>query len=73
MQKHGLENSHETGYRGKPVRYKSYRQAREDAWVHVARSEFGEETYIQLLSAAGYGQFEAEAREDWKDMRGELD
>lgn len=71
MQKYGLDNAKEVGYRGKAVTYTTYNQVREDAWVHVARSEFGQETYVQLLSAAGYGQFEEEARADWKDLRDE--
>lgn len=71
LERYGLDNAHEKGYRGKPVRYKSYRRLREDAWMHVARSFFGEETYVQLLTAAGYAEYEADARADWKEMRSE--
>lgn len=68
LKQYGLDNAHETGYRGKPVRYKSYKQLREDTWIHVARSVFAEETYSQLVAAAGYAEFDDEARADWKEL-----
>ena len=68
LQKYGMDNSH-TGYRGQAERYKSIKALMKDAWVLVAASYFAEETFVQLVDAAGYGQFEAEARKAWKEMR----
>lgn len=69
LKHHGLDNDNETGYRGKKIRYKNYKQLRKDSWMHVARTYFSEEGYIQLLEAAGYEEFEEEAREDWRAIR----
>lgn len=71
LEKYGLDIDAETGYRGKKLRYKNYKKLRKDPWVHVAKTYFSEEGYVQLLEAAGYSEFEEEAREDWKDIRKE--
>jgi hypothetical protein len=69
VQKFGLENSHETGYRGRPVTYKSYRQFSADAVVLTARAYLGQEAYAFFVESVGYPQFKEQAREHWQEVR----
>lgn len=66
-QRYGLDNS-QSGYRGKPGVYNSYKDARADALLQVARSRLTEDAYIQVLEAVGYPQFEDAARDDWRSL-----
>lgn len=65
--KYGLDNAH-SGYRGKEERYTSYKKAREDALLHVARTFLTERAYIQVLEGCGYHGWEAEAAADWRKL-----
>ena len=63
--------SEKPGYRGKVARYGSYKKLAKDPLIEVAFDYLGEQSYVQLIEAVGYGEFVEDARADWVQAREE--
>ena len=73
VNKYGLDAQHKGNNVGKPVRYSTYKQLRNDAAVEVARAYLGEDAYAMFVETVGAKAWTDEARKDWAAVREETD
>lgn len=68
---YGLDNQHKGNNVGKPVRYATYKQFRNDSLVEVGRANLAEDAYAFLIESLGHPTWADAARADWVKVREE--
>lgn len=68
---YGLDAQHKGNNVGKPVRYATYKQFRNDSLVEVGRANLSEDAYAFLVDALGHPSWTDAARADWRKVREE--